>query len=349
MRAVTYREPGVVRSETVPDAEIVADTDVLVRVEAAGICGSDLHVYLGRERGLDAGTVLGHEFLGRIVATGPRVARFRVGDRVVSPFTTSCGRCFYCTRGLTARCLEGQLFGWVENGAGLHGGQAEAVRVPLADSTLVAAPDDLGAEAALLLGDVLTTGWHAARGAEAGPGVVCAVIGCGPVGLAAVLCARELGADTVLAIDTVDERLALAQSFGAIPVDARFGPAADRVRAETDGRGADAVLEAVGSPDAARLAFELVRPGGTISVVGVHHEPHFAFSPAQAYDKNLTYRSGRCPARALMEVVLPLARRREADLERIFTHRAALADGPAAYEMFAARRDGCIKVLLGPS
>jgi threonine dehydrogenase-like Zn-dependent dehydrogenase len=350
VKALTYHGPGSVRYEDAPDPAIVDPADAIVRVEATAICGSDLHVYEGRERGLDQGTVLGHEFAGRIVAAGPGVdaALLAIGNRVVSPFTTSCGRCFYCARGLTARCTGGRLFGWVEDGLGLHGGQAALVRVPMAAATLFSVPDDLPLDLALFLGDVLATGYHGATLAGAGPGVVCAVIGCGPIGLAGVVCARELGAEAVFALDTVPERLALAARFGATAVDAAHGDVAQVVRAATDGRGADAVLEAVGAPSAGKLAFDLVRPGGTIAVVGVHHETAFAFSPQGAYDKNLTYRTGRCPARGLMDAVLPIARRRGEDLAAIVTHRLPLAEGPAAYVLFAAKRDGCIKVVLTP-
>jgi threonine dehydrogenase-like Zn-dependent dehydrogenase len=348
VKALTYHGPGSVRCEDAPDPAIADPGDAIVRVEASAICGSDLHVYEGRERGLDEGTVLGHEFAGRIVSAGAGVVSRAIGDRVVSPFTTSCGSCFYCARGLSARCARGRLFGWVEAGAGLHGGQAELVRVPMADATLFPVPDDLALELALFLGDVLATGYHGAMLAGAAPGVACAVIGCGPIGLAGIVCARELGAETVYAVDTIPERLALAARFGATAVDAKSGHAATIMRSATEGRGADAVLEAVGSPDAGRLAYELVRPGGTIAVVGVHHETGFAFSPANAYDKNLTYRTGRCPARGLMEAVLPIARRRRDDLAAIVTHRLPLSEGSGAYELFAAKRDGCIKVVLTP-
>jgi 2-desacetyl-2-hydroxyethyl bacteriochlorophyllide A dehydrogenase len=346
MIALTYHAPHDLRVERVPDPVLEQPTDALVRVRLAGICGSDLHVWHGRETGLDVGTVMGHEFVGEVVDTGRDVARVRTGDLVVSPFTTSCGACFFCTHELPARCTEGQLFGWVERGRGLHGAQAELVRVPLADTTLVRLPDSIAPEAALLLGDVLPTGYHCAVMAVAGPGVVCAVVGCGPVGLMAVLAARELGAELVLAIDSVPERLDRAQRLGATPLRLGAGDPVAAVREVTDARGADAVLEAVGSPDAARLAFELVRPGGTIAAVGVHHEAAFPFSPGDAYAKNLTLRIGRCPARHYMERLLPLAERRAVELAALFTHRLPLADGPAAYDLFDRKRDGCIKVAL---
>lgn len=348
MRALTYHAPGDLRIATVADPVIQAPTDAIVAVKLAAICGSDLHVWHGRERGLDPGTVMGHEFIGEVVAIGGAVTRIRRGERVVSPFTTSCGVCFYCTTGLSARCVEGQLFGWVERGAGLQGGQAELVRVPLADSTLVPAPTALPDEVAILLGDVLSTGYHCAVMGGVGPGTVAVVVGCGPVGLMAVLAALELGAARVFAVDTVPARLALARAMGAdlLPPDSES--AADLLRSATRGRGPDAVLEAVGSPDSSRLAFDLVRPGGVIAAVGVHHEAAFPFSPGQAYDKNLTYRIGRCPARHYMERLLPLAERRHAELRALFTHTVPLQGAPAAYRMFAEKTDGCIKVALTP-
>ncbi len=347
MQALTYHAPGDFRVEAVADPALLAPEDVLVQVELAGICGSDLHVWHGRETGLDGGTVMGHEMVGRILEVGAAVTRFRLGDLVVAPFTTSCAACFYCRTGLTARCERGQLFGWVERGRGLHGLQAELARIPLADSTLMRGPEGLGLGATLLLGDVLATGFHCARQAGIGPGSVCAVLGCGPVGLMAILAARELGAERVFALDLVPERLERARSLGAEPVEAGREPAGP-IREQTGGRGVDAVLEAIGSPESGRLAFELVRPGGTISAVGVHHEPSFPFSPGQAYDKNLTWRIGRCPARAYMEELVPLARKHEAALAALFTHILPLEDGPAAYRMFAERRDGCLKIALKP-
>jgi len=347
MRAITYLAPEAVQCERLPDPTILDPGDAIVRVELAAICGSDLHVWHGRERGLDPGTVMGHECMGEVVALGAGVRDRRVGERVVCPFTTSCGACWYCRTGLTARCERGQLLGWREQGRGLHGAQAELVRVPLADGTLFPVGAELPAEAALLLADVLPTGWHGTLLAEAGPGRVVVVLGCGPVGLMAVLAAGELGADQVLAVDAVPERRALAERLGAraLPLDSAV---VDAVRAVTGGRGADGVVEAVGSPAAGRLAFDLVRPGGTIATVGVHHEPMMPFSPAEAYDRNLTWRIGRCPARSYGEMLLPVARSRAADLAALFTHRLPLDAGPEAYRLFDEKRDGCIKVALVP-
>lgn len=349
MKAVTFRGEGRVELETLPDPSIEAPSDAIVRVALSAICGSDLHVYRARERGIEPGTVMGHEFLGEIVEAGREVRGLKAGDTVVAPFTTSCSECFYCRSGLTCRCVKGQLFGWIEDGQGLHGAQAQYVRVPLADSTLVKLPEDVAAdESTLFLGDILATGFYCAEMAGASAGGTCAVIGCGPVGLFAVVGARELGAERIFAIDVVPERLALAERFGASAVDARTTEPREIVKEATGGRGADAALEAVGSPDASRLAMDLVRPGGIISAVGVHTEAAFAFSPTEAYDKNLTYRAGRCPARLYIDRLMPLVRQKKYDLRSIISHRMPLSDGAEGYRIFEKKLQGCTKVVLRP-
>jgi threonine dehydrogenase-like Zn-dependent dehydrogenase len=346
VKALVFDGVRQVRHAHAPDPGLREPEDVIVRVRAAAICGSDLHVYRGKETGLDAGTVMGHEFAGEVVEAGAGVTAFRPGDLVVSPFTTSCGSCFYCRAGLTARCVRGQLFGWVEQGRGLHGAQAELVRVPLTDTTLVAVPEGAPLEQALFAGDVLATGWFGAESAGIGPGSTVAVVGCGPVGLMAVIAARELGAERVFALDAVSERLTLAEQFGAEPLDVQKSDPIEILREATEGRGADAVVEAVGSPEATRLAFGLVRPGGTIAAVGVHTEPHLAIAPGEAYDKNLTYRAGRAPARAYMEKLLPLVRSGKYDLGALISHRLPLAEGPRGYDLFDRRLEACTKVVL---
>jgi threonine dehydrogenase-like Zn-dependent dehydrogenase len=340
VKAITFRGVESVRLDTVAEPRVEPPHDAVVRVLAAGICGSDLHVYHGRERGLDKGTILGHELVGEILQVGTEVRRWRPGDRVVSPFSTSCGECRSCARGLTARCERGQLFGWVENGVGLHGAQAERVRVPLADTTLARVPEGLPDEVALFAGDVLATGYFGAESAGAAPGAEIVVLGCGPVGLMSVLAARELGASRIWAVDRVPERLALAADFGAEAVELSTA-------SSLTGR-ADAVVEAVGSPEATRLAVDLLRPGGTIAALGVHTEEHFAFPPGEAYDKNLTYRAGRCPARHYLDRVLPLAERHRSLLAALVSHRLPLDDGVRGYDLFARRIDGCTKVVLVP-
>ena len=337
MKALTFQGVRDVRVTDAPDPVLREPTDALVRVELAAICGSDLHPFRGHERGLDAGTVLGHEFQGEVIAVGSAVERWRPGDRVVAPFSTSCGQCAACARGLTSRCERGQLFGWVQGGHGLHGGQAELVRVPLADGSLVRIPD--GTDPALLFaGDILSTGMFLAELGEVSPGSTVAVIGCGPVGLMAILAARARGAAQVFALDVLPERLALATEFGATAVHA-----ADR---SAWPKGVDAALEAVGSPESTRLAYDVVRAGAVIAAAGVHTEERFAITPGEVYDKNLTYRAGRAPARRFMEAALDLGRR--AGVARIVSHRLPLAEAREGYRIFDERLDRATKVLLEP-
>ncbi len=348
MKALTFNGIEDIRFEQIPDPSIVASTDVIVRVELCAICGSDLHVFHGREQGIDAHTAMGHEFTGEVVEVGSSVRTLRKGDRVMSPFTTSCGKCFYCLRGLTCRCVESQLFGWIEKGFGLQGGQSEWVRVPNADGTLVKVPDGINPDEALMLGDILSTGFFCAKQAMIQPKETHAVVGCGPVGLMAILGAIHYGSERLYAIDTVPERLAMAASFGAIPIDATKESAKDTLLDATQGRGADAVMEAVGSGSAGQLAYDLIRPGGIISVVGVCNDDHLAFSPVQAYNKNLTYKVGRCPARAMIDELVPVVQQKKFDVSKIVTHRMKLSEGVRGYDIFANKKDHCLKVLLTP-
>jgi 2-desacetyl-2-hydroxyethyl bacteriochlorophyllide A dehydrogenase len=349
MKALIFAGIENVRYETVPDPVPQARTDVVVRVLCAGICGSDLHIYHGRETGLDTGTVMGHEFAGEVVAAGKDVHRFRTGDLVCSPFSVSCGDCFFCEKGLTARCARsGQFFGWVQDGQGLHGAQAEFVRVPFADSTLVTIKDGLSLEEALLLGDNFSTGFFCADMAGVEPTGTYAVVGCSTVGLMCVIAARERGAVNLIAVDALPHRRDLAIEMGATR---SVGPdeALVIIRDATDGRGADAVLEAVGSPSAQRLAFSLLRSGGTLAVVGLHTAPHFAFSPLDAYNRNLTYRTGRCPARHYMEQLVSVVARHRDKLQRLISHRLPLSAGVEGYRLFASRGGHCTKVILDPA
>jgi 2-desacetyl-2-hydroxyethyl bacteriochlorophyllide A dehydrogenase len=346
MRALIFRGVEDIAYESVSEPRIEAPTDALIRIEVSAICGSDLHPYFGRERGLDRGTVMGHEAVGEVVEVGPAITTIRVGDRVAMPFTTNCGQCFYCRSGLTSRCFRGQLFGWVEDGRGLHGLQAQYARVPLADSTLVQLPAGIPSDIALLLGDVMATGRFCADMAEVHEGGTYAVIGLGPVGVMAVVAAREMGAANVYGIDTVPERRALAATYGATPLTP--DQAVGTVRAATDGRGADGVMEAVGSAAAERLSFELLRPGGTLAVVGVHTDPQFTFSPVDVYNRNLTYRVGRCPARHYMERLLPLLADGKYDFARLLSHHLPLSEGTRGYRIFADKAEACTKVVLTP-
>ena len=348
MNAITFQDIETLAYESVPDPVMVEPTDALVLVNAAGVCGSDLHPYFGRERGIEPGTVMGHEFVGEVVEVGRAVTDMSLGDRVVAPFTTNCGACYFCVSGLTARCERGQLFGWMQDGVGLHGGQAELVRVPFADATLVRVPDGLDDAVALLAGDILSTAAYGAELADVGPGDLVVIVGCGPVGLLAIRTALERGAGEVVAIDRVPSRLALAERFGATPADFERGDPLAVVHERSDGRGADAAIEAVGSPEATRTAADLLRCGGRLAALGVHTEEHLALAPGEIYDRNLRYAGGRCPARRYLPASLELGVRDEGLLRSLISHRLPLSEGVGAYRSFAAREEGWAKVILLP-
>ena len=348
MQALIFGGVENIVYQTVPEPKILQPTDAIVQITLSSICGSDLHVYHGRETGLDEGTVMGHEFVGTIVETGNAVNKFYKGSRVLSPFTTSCGECFYCGIGLTCRCEKGNLFGWVQRGNGLQGAQAQYIRVPMADTTLVSLSNDLGEEKALLLGDIFSTGYFCAENAGVNSRGTYVIIGCGPVGLMTILAAKDLGAENLFAIDYSNERLQMAKEFGAASLNPSEVDVGSTILDATNGRGADAVMEVVGSPEALRLAIDLLRPGGTISSVGVHTAKNFSFSPGEAYDKNLVYKIGRCPAHYYAEKLLREQVIQRYPVEKIITHHFTLNNGARAYEVFDKKLDNCIKAVLHP-
>lgn len=356
MIGVCFEEIEKVTVANLADPVLESPTDAIVRVELAGLCGSDLHPFFGREQGLLPGTVMGHEFVGEVIEVGSEVRTITNGRRVCAPFTTNCGSCHFCKIGLTSRCVSSELFGWRQSSpndsppSGLHGGQATMIRVPQADGTLMPIPDRMTDEVALLLGDNLSTGWFAAEMAGVNSNGVYSVIGCGTVGLLAILAATQLmpervTPDRIIAVDPCESRLEIAKQLG---VTAFNNPAAAHaaVMEKTQGRGVDSVMELVGLPSAQELAYSLVRPGGTLSVIGCHCTPNFAFSPADAYDKNLTYRTGRCPARSYMSRIAELVVDAGPDLSWCVTHEFPIDDAVHAYDVFSNRRDGCVKAAL---
>ena len=345
MKGICFEQVQRVGVRELADPAIEQSRDAIVRVRLAGLCGSDLHPFFGREVGIDPGTVMGHEFVGEVVAMGDEVSSIRIGDRVCAPFTTNCGQCFYCRRGLTSRCVSSELFGWRAAGTGLHGGQATMVRVPLADATLMKVPPEMSDEVALLIGDNLSTGYYAADMVAIRPDGVYVVVGCGTVGLLSIAAAFRLGATNVFAIDPNESRLEIARSLGATGL-TDTGQAISAIRDQTDRRGADGVMEVVGLPEAQQLAYELIRPGGTMSVIGCHCTPNFAFSPADAYNKNITFRTGRCPARFYMPRIATELAKDPQDLSWCITHRFTIDQASEAYDVFANRKQGCVKAVF---
>ncbi len=348
MKAVTFQGVETVELAEVGDPAILEPTDAIVRLRRAAICGSDMHVYHGRETGIDVGTIMGHEFTGELAEAGKEVHSFNKGDRVVSPFTTSCGSCFFCKKGLTARCTNGQLFGWVEGGKGLQGAHAEYVRVPLADTTLVHLPEELSWEEGNMLSDIFATGFYCAEQAEINEEGVYVVIGCGPVGQMAIKSAVFMGARKLYAVDCIPFRLKMAEAQGAIPVNFMETDPVNFIRDTTDGRGADGVMEAVGGYESMSTAFEILRPGGVLATVGVQAYKSFPFAPPDIYDKNVILKAGRCSVRHYLDRLIPLVQQQKVSLEDVITHTFSLDEGVEAYRVFDEEKDSALKVLLKP-
>ncbi len=287
MRAVVYSAPGDIALTDVPDPVLLDDTDALVRVELTGICGTDLHAISGKMSGVEPGTVLGHEFVGTVLETGNGVRRFRRGERVMTSDFTACGDCWWCRRGHHWHCPRRQFFGTgTAFGPALPGGQAEYVRVPFADVTLAGLPDGIAPDAGLLIGDNLATGWVAMQRAGVRPGDTVAIVGGGPVGQLASLCAQVHGAGAVVVSDPVAGRRQLAATQGAITAEP------DSLRGVIDGltagRGADAVIEAVGGARGLEAALGAVRGGGAVVSVSAHLEQQWAFPLARSFAAEVT-------------------------------------------------------------
>ncbi len=346
IRALVYHGKADVRLESLPDPTPRDSRSVVVRVERTAICGSDLHLYHGTLP-VPPGFTLGHESIGEIVETGSDVRRFRTGDRVIVSGAIGCGLCGPCTAGHPVRCEQHQMrvFG---NSRELPGSQAEAVAVPAADSSLLRVPDGISVEQAVLLTDILPTGYFGAKNADIRPGQSVAVIGLGPVGQCALECAQLFGPARIFAIDRVPERLAAAQALGAIPIDAAADPIGAILEA-TSGQGPDAVIEAVGADETILLGLQLVRAAGVLSVIGVNANLAFQFPMLLALMKNLTFRIGICPVPGLWSDLVPLLQSGRLRPQKLFTHRLPLSKGPEAYDLFDSRRDGVMKVMLDPS
>lgn len=353
MRGLVLEGVGrVALHNDLPDPEIRAPTDAVVAVHQAGLCGSDLHPYEGREA-IWYGVVPGHEVIGRVAAVGSDVAGSTVGDRVIVPFTTSCGRCGPCRRGLTARCAHGALFGFgPPDGPAasvLHGGQAELIRVPWADGSLVGVPAGLDDRSAVLLTDNLPTAWSAVQRADLAPGAILAVVGLGAVGLCAVAVAQWCGAGAVLGVDPVAARRQRASRLGAVVAAPEAARAQLRAMSGSE-PGAPGVIEAAGTTAAQRLAFSLVRPGGTLSVIAVQTGAHFGFTPVEAYDANVAVRFGRASVRSTLDRLLPAtADKVETLADIVITDpEVPLAHGAGLYDRFARRDGGIVKAVFVP-
>jgi threonine dehydrogenase-like Zn-dependent dehydrogenase len=388
VKALRWYGTEDVRVEQAPDPEIVNPRDAIVRVTSTAICGSDLHMYDGYIPSMQKGDILGHEFMGEIVALGKEVTNVRVGDRVLVPFTIACGSCFFCQSDLWSLCDNSNpnawmaeaayghspagLFGYSHMMGGYSGGQAEYVRVPFADVGCFKVPDNLADEQVLFLTDIFPTGYQAAEQAEIKPGQVVAVWGCGPVGQFTIRSAFMLGADRVIAIDRIPERLRLAEACGAETIDYEQADVLNTLRELTGGRGPDACIDAVGleahgagaiglydqlkqavraetdRPIALREALQACRKGGVVSVPGVYGGLLDKVNFGAAFNKGLTLRMGQTHMHRYIKPLMGRIERGEIDPSFVITHRLPLDQAADAYRTFRDKQDGCIKVVLKP-
>ena len=344
MRAVTFQAPEVVRVEDVPEPELAEPTDAIVRIEASGVCGSDLHIYHGRVK-IEPGFTIGHEYVGTVTAVGGEVREVSVGDRVLGCFQTACGHCFFCRRGLFHKCDSSRTFGHGAALGSLQGTQAEQALVPSADLVLRKVPEGMSDDVALFAGDVMGTGYHAASESGLQPGDTAAVLGLGPVGLCAVQAAFAMGAAHVIAVDTVPERLKMAESFGAEPVHLTEQDPRAAARAATDGRGVDACIDAVGDPRALELAIRLTRKCGTVQAIGVYAE-RCEVHMGLFWIKAMNMRSGHANVIGHVDRVLELMASGRLDPGPLVTHHMSLEQAPEAYALYDRRE--ALKIVLQP-
>jgi threonine dehydrogenase-like Zn-dependent dehydrogenase len=344
MRAVTFQAPGVVSVEERPDPELFEADDAVVRIEATGVCGSDLHIYHGRVQ-IEPGFTIGHEYVGTVVAIGDGVTRVAVGDRVLGCFQTACGACWFCRRGLYQRCEHSRTFGHGATLGSLQGTQAEMALVPHADLVLRRVPDGMSGDVALFAGDVMGTGFHAIDASGMRPGDAVAVLGLGPVGLCAVQAARACGAAHVFAIDTVPARLEVARSFGAEPVHLLEQDARAIVRAATDGRGVDVCVDAVGDPKVLESAIRLTRACGSVQCIGVYAE-RTEVHMGLLWLKAITLRGGHANVLGHVDRVLAMMVAGLLDPTALVTHHMKLDQAPEAYAIYDRRE--ALKIVLTP-
>lgn len=344
MRAVTFQAPGEVRVDEKPEPELTAPTEAIVRVEATGVCGSDLHIFHGRV-GVEPGFTIGHEFVGEVIAAGDGVTEVAVGDRVLGCYCTACGRCFFCRRGHFHKCDEGRVFGHGKVLGSLQGAQADQVLVPNANLTLRKVPAGMTDDAALFAGDVMGTGFHAIESAGLEPGDTAVVLGLGPVGLCAVQAARAAGAAQVLAVDSVPDRLEMAERFGAQPVHLTEDDPRDAVKRATEGRGADVVVDAVGHPDAFDMACRMARKAGSVSATGVYAE-RMEVHMGVVWIKALEIHTGHANVIGHVDRVLALMAAGVLDPTPLVTHHMPLDDAVEAYAAYDRRE--ALKIVMTP-
>lgn len=388
MKALCWHGANDVRVDNVPDPTIINPRDAIVKITSTAICGSDLHLYNGFIPTMQSGDIMGHEFMGEVVELGSEVKNLKKGDRVVIPFTISCGSCFFCNRDLWSLCDNSNpnaglaekiyghspagLFGYSHLTGGYAGGQAEYARVPFADVGPLKIPDGLSDEQVLFLTDIFPTGYMAAENCDIQPGDTVAVWGCGPVGQFAIRSAFMLGADRVIAIDRVPERLQMAAAAKAEIINYEEIDAGEAVTEMTGGRGPDSCIDAVGMeahgtgldalydkakqavrlesdrPTALRQVILACRKGGTVSIPGVYGGFVDKVPLGAAFNKGLTLKMGQTHVHRYLRPLLDRVQKGEIDPSFVITHRMKLDEAPHAYEIFKQKKDNCIKVVLKP-
>jgi threonine dehydrogenase-like Zn-dependent dehydrogenase len=389
MRALRWHGKHDIRCDTVPDPIIEEGRDAIIKVSTCAICGSDLHLFDGFMPTMESGDIMGHEFMGEVVEIGKDNTKLKVGDRVVVPFTIFCGECDQCKRGNFSVCERSNrnkekadkmfghttagLFGYSHLTGGYAGGQAEYVRVPMADTTHVKIPDGLTDEQVLFLGDIFPTGWQAAVNCDIQPDDTVAIWGAGPVGQMAIRSAVLLGAKQVVVIDRVPERLEMARAGGAITINFDEESVLDRLKDLTDGKGPEKCIDAVGMESHATRSFDAIydrvkqavmletdrphvlremmyvcRPAGTLSVPGVYGGLIDKIPFGASMNKGLTWKMGQTNVNRWTDDLLHRIQEGQIDPSFVITHTVSLEDGPGMYKTFRDKEDGCIKVVLKP-
>lgn len=388
MKAVCWHGAKDVRVETVPEPKIINPRDAIIKITSTAICGSDLHLYNGYNPTMESGDILGHEFMGEVVDLGKAVTNVKVGDRVVVPFTISCGNCFFCQKDLWSLCDNSNptpslaekvlghspsgLFGYSHLTGGYAGGQAEYARVPFADVGLFKIPDGLTDEQVLFLTDIFPTGYMAAENCNIEPGDTVAIWGCGPVGQFAIRSAYMLGAERVIAIDRVPERLLLAKAGKAEILNYEEIDVGEALKEMTGGRGPDACIDAVGMeahgmglegfydkvmqtarletdrPNVLRQAIVACRKGGTVSIPGVYSGFVDKMPMGAVMNKGLTLKTGQTHVHRYLRPLVDRVQKGEIDPSFVISHSIPLDKAPHGYQIFNDKQDQCIKIVLKP-
>ena len=346
MKAVVYQGNGRIALEEWPMPVLLDERDAIVKVTLTTICSSDIHIRHGAVPKAVPGTILGHEFVGKVIETGKAVKKVKPGDRVSVNVETFCGECFFCKRGFVNNCTD-ENGGWAL-GCRIDGGQAEYVRIPFADNGLTVIPDHVTDEQTLFHGDILSTGYWAAKLGELKPADTVAVIGAGPTGLCTMLCARLYSPAKIIAIDTDESRLQLAKEKGLADVTLQPGkdPVQETIKAMTGGRGADTVFEAAGGKDTFQTAWQIARPNAIVVIVAMYEEPQILPLP-DMYGKNLIFKTGGVDGSFCQEM-MELTSCGKLDAQFLITHRCSLDQILDAYDIFENKKDHVIKYAIKP-